>query len=258
MKSRWIVHGTDRAEADVNVLLFTYAGGSPSLFAPWKKLFDSRINLCPVLYPGRELRKEEQMPESIGDMAADFVDENKKLFEKDFVLFGHCTGNLIAYETAKYVFKKLRKCPLLFLVSGSNSPRSSDFARLLQDDDGKEVSDDVLAGRMISQGLVTEDFFGNQAFREYYLPIYRNDLKMISRFREKEPVPLSCAIRIMYGDEDEFLTSEGLRDWESYTTKAVEYEAFPGSHFYLTSQKERVTGRITQYIAHCREEACDM
>ena len=81
--SIWIAHGTDRKDADTNLILFTYAGGSPSMFAPWKKLFGEEINMCPVLYPARELRQNEPLPATVKEMAVDFVESNLELFKKD-------------------------------------------------------------------------------------------------------------------------------------------------------------------------------
>ena len=53
-KMIWIAHARYAEDAAVNLLCFSYAGGSAAYFSPLKAEIDSRINLCPVLYPGRE------------------------------------------------------------------------------------------------------------------------------------------------------------------------------------------------------------
>ena len=45
--NKWIAHGRMSEENKINLLCFSYPGGSASNFATWKKLIDSRINLLP-------------------------------------------------------------------------------------------------------------------------------------------------------------------------------------------------------------------
>ena len=150
LNKKWIAHSSDRSEAKVNLLMFVYAGGSPSFFAPWKKYLDESINIYPILYPGREIRKNEVIPGSLNKMIRDFVDETPELFSKPFVIFGQCTGSIIAYETAKYVYEKYGRFPLSFITSSMNSPRSYDCYKAIYDDEGNEASDEILIKRMIS------------------------------------------------------------------------------------------------------------
>ncbi|MCR5666527.1 MAG: hypothetical protein K6G01_06820 [Eubacterium sp.] len=254
MKNKWIAHGTNREQAEVNLILFTYAGGSPSIFAPWKRLFDEQINLCPVLYPGRELRRQEAIPDKAEDLAKQFVDDNPELFEKDYVLFGHCTGNILSYEVAKYAYRKLKKMPKLFIASGSNSPRHSVYGEILKDENGVDVSDRVLAERMVDVGIVTADFIDNQNFIDYYMPIYRSDVKMLGIFDKDDVMKLDCEIYVLYGREDEYVDEDGLKDWSVYTTKGVQAETFEGAHFYITTQKEALIGKIVGKIERTENE----
>ena len=245
---KWVAHGSGRDDADVNLLMFVYAGGSPSFFAPWKKYFESNVNVCPILYPGRELRRNEPIPASLGEMVREFVEESPELFAKPFIFFGQCTGSVIAYETAKYVYEKHGKFPGAFITSSMDSPRSYDCYEALYDENGHEVSDEILAERMIRQGTVSPDFAGDQNFIHYYMPIFRGDLKMLEDVDKEEPVRLGCNIYCLSGSDDEFVSDAGLADWSSYTSEKIFYEKAAGGHFYVRDNKEFVLDRLNTYI----------
>lgn len=248
MKNKWIVHGTKNENAEVELILFTYAGGSPSVFAPWKKLFSSSVNIDPVLYPGRELRKNEPMPENVRELVKSFVEENEELFSGSFAFFGHCTGAFIAYETARYVQEKYRRSPVAFIASGSDSPGITDLTSILKDENGCEVSDEELAHRMVKIGIVTPDFVKDSNFINYYMPIYRNDLLMLGRSDASSRDKLDCDIYTLHGDEDDFITENGQQDWKNYTTGTLYSDTCPGGHFYITSRKEMTVEKLEKAI----------
>ena len=99
-KMTWIAHARYAEDAAVNLLCFPYAGGSAAYFSPLKAEIDSRINLCPVLYPGRERNAGIPNFDTLEACAKAFVTENPQLFQKPVAFFGHCTGSLVAYEAA--------------------------------------------------------------------------------------------------------------------------------------------------------------
>ena len=244
----WIAHGTNREDAEINLILFPYAGGSPSMFAPWKKLFAENINMCPVLYPARELRKAEELPETIGEMARDFVEANLNLFNKKFAFFGHCTGVLIAYEVALYLRKKYGLEPITIIASGSESPKYSVAQLIALDAGGNEISNEELVDKMIEYELVEATFKENKNFIDYYIPTYRNDLVMVSKYVYKKEDKFNCPIYVMEGDTDKTIRKEGVLDWVNFTNSKTSFKKFSGGHFYLTDIKETMVNEITDYL----------
>ena len=79
-KMIWIAHARYAEDAAVNLLCFSYAGGSAAYFSPLKAEIDSRINLCPVLYPGRERNAGIPNFDTLEACAKAFVTENPQLF----------------------------------------------------------------------------------------------------------------------------------------------------------------------------------
>ena len=86
--NKWIAHGRMSEENKINLLCFSYPGGSASNFATWKKLIDSRINLLPILYPERELRKNDPMEEKEERGEEERMNHPPSLFSFPYAFFG--------------------------------------------------------------------------------------------------------------------------------------------------------------------------
>ena len=99
-QNKWIAHQRISDKGEINLLCFVFAGGSPSFFAQWKNIFPEWVNFIPVLYPQREKRASENMPESVEELIASFLTDNKHLTDKPYVIWGHCSGALIGMEIA--------------------------------------------------------------------------------------------------------------------------------------------------------------
>lgn len=246
IENKWFAHEVQNAEAQINFISFPYAGGSPSMFAPWKTELPAAINFFPVLYPGRELRKNDPMPENIDRFVETFLDQNMELFERDFILFGHCTGTLIAYQVLLEVRRRIGKEPLHFIASGSESPRYL-MTRERELADGI-LADEELARQMVKHELVDQNTADSPIFQKYYLPIYRLDLQMLSTYQYLAQDQLSCPLHVLYGDDDCTIREEGIRDWASFTANSVNFKTFTGKHFYFAADKEPILEYINAII----------
>lgn len=253
--NKWIAHSTNRENADVNLLCFTYAGGSPSFFAPWKKLFGENINLCPVLYPGRELRKNDPMPDSVEELAYEFVSENGELFSKPYAVFGHCTGALIGYE-AVLAARKLFGCePLIFFASGCESPRYA-MSEMVAGFRGKEPTNEEMLESLLEYELVDQNFAANQTFLDYYLPIYRVDLRILAAYKKESDELMDCPIFTLHGNKDRMVNSQKIASWKYYTRGELTDKVYEGKHFYVNDYKKEVCSIVSEKIESemCRRE----
>ncbi|GLC83294.1 hypothetical protein LBYZC6_54080 [Lacrimispora brassicae] len=216
------------------------------MFAPWKNEIPENINFFPVLYPGRELRKRDPMPETVDLLTAQFVDENQELFQNKFILLGHCTGTLLAYQVLLEVRRRFGKEPLYLLASGSESPR---FLMAREREMGnKVVSNEEVIDRMVKYELVDPDTAGSVMFQKYYLPIYQMDLKMLSTYQFTQHEKLNCPIQVMYGSDDCTLRKEAVQDWKTFSEDTVEFKLFQGKHFYFAEDKMPLLGYVKELI----------
>lgn len=244
-KNKWFAHQTSNPEAKLNLLCFVFAGGSPSFFAPWKTIFPSTVNLMPVLYPGRESRAAEILPDTMEELVETFSKESGGVMEKPYAIWGHCSGALLGFKLAM-AQTAADNPPAAFIVSGCEAPQYA--LRLIPEvrDDFSEVKDEDILKSLSAYGLMPQDMIENPVFRNYFLPIYRRDLEMFSKYRHKSST-LGCRALIMNGTEDHMLKQEYIDKWNDCFDSAPTFLSFSGKHYFVNDHKEEVAKKILDF-----------
>lgn len=231
-KSKWFAYTSENPDSKLNLFCFPYAGGSASVFVQWKKNIGADISVFPVLYPFREARRSERMPETVQELAKSFVDENEELLKsKDFAIFSHCAGAVIAYEVIVFLREKCNIEPKFFVVSGAEPPQYSlnTFEHL------KNANDDDFLKYLIDSHFVNADIVNNTGFLTYYIPIIREDFKSLFTYSKTEAEKFNCPIHSFVGKEDAVIDHSKLESWKEYTAVKTEFKVFDGDHYYFTS-----------------------
>ena len=240
----WIAHERYSENASVNLICFSYVGGSATYFAPLKTKIDSRINICPVLYPGREKNIGKKGFDTVREMAQAFARENKYLFERRFALLGHCTGALIAYEVAVAVQELYNVSPDAFIASSSPAPSCKQFWPK------NELLDDELTMYLLNNHMVDLDFTKNEIYTTYYLPLIRSDLQMFTRYTPSAPYArIKTSVNVLRGDSDMlFDNPDAVSAWKYFTEGGVTEDVFTGGHFYIDQHRGEVGEYITKKL----------
>lgn len=233
--NKWFNYESVGSNGRINLICFPYSGGSASYYAPWKNSYPEEINILPVAYPMRELRMKEEMPGSLVELAESFAEDNEELFDAPFAFFGHCTGALVAYETAKYIQKNFRKSPKLFFASSSASPSCIMFAGKITD-----ASDDIMLAHLVDDGIINVEFARQDICRNYILPILRKDLQLHEEYRCETADPMKCRIVAAYGIQDKLLTDTDAADWSRFTINSFRAVPFNDGHFYLNTHGDKL------------------
>ena len=224
--NKWIAHHNNTDKSSYNLFCFPYTGGSASYFAPWVNELPENVGLAPILYPMRETRFTEPLMGSIEGMAEALVEDSIELFRRPFAFYGHCSGAVIAYETAVILKKKYGLAPLLFTAASAPSPRKTPVNPAVM-----EMSDSELAEYAVKLGMLERDLASNEEFMAYYFPIFKADFLMIFSYDTKKTEKLDCPVIAITGKEDAFADKEGIKDWSSYTDDIEVIEA-EGEHFF--------------------------
>lgn len=228
MTTKWINHASHNSEAQINLFCFPHAGGSSSYFAKWIRNFSAAINILPVEYPMREKRSGEAMPDSLIELARQMAAECREIFSAPFALFGHCTGAIIAYETASALQEKFQIEPSYFFASASVSPRHTKIQSV------KLMSDEEFITFIAQYGVVDPVFLENKELLDYFLPIVRKDFELHENYTHGIHPPLNCPIHALNGNHDfNTAAAEEVDDWANFTTAAFKKDTFEGEHFYL-------------------------
>lgn len=251
MNSIWISHARENENAEANLILFTYAGGNASSFAPWKSLISKRVSVYPIMYPGRATRINEEMPREISELAENIVRENEELFEKKFICFSHCTGSLIAYEVCKYVKAKYGKEPEGFIASCASSPNFSLFQ-----EDVSEMNDTDFLKLLLDTNRIDEQTAKLPNFVDYYLPVLKQDFIMVYNYKLSHIEKLTCPFDTIIASNDELVKPEQVHDWQKFSEREIRSTNIEGEHFYLEKDRRFICNFINERVEEYLEYKC--
>lgn len=227
-KSKWFFLESVRPEATAWLICFPYSGAGPSFFAPWAAELPAAFNLMPVCYPMREKRRAESMPTSIGQLAEDFANDCAcMLGNVPFVFYGHCTGSIVAYETALVLKRRYGISPNLFVAASSPAPFDCRIEPL-----DRSLTNKQFAERMADMGLVRHELAGDSSFVEYFIPVIRADYLLHQEYTADKLEMLNCPVISFYGSRDAALTRERVEKWARFTDNGYRSFAVDEGHFF--------------------------
>lgn len=244
INSRWLKYARYREDGKWNLICFPHAGGSAIFFKGFEHYFAEHVNMLPVQLPMRENRVRESMPATIQELARLFVQENQRLFQKPYAIFGHSLGAIISLEVAYTAIHCVGRKPSALFVSGTKAPI------------GRRKTDVVLSDEDIYQKLFYLDgmhhkLLNNTIFMDYFLPVIRTDLQLYQRYEWSHTELLDCAVYAFGGDKDQHTSEVDLQSWRRSSTRYIGEALFEGGHFYLAHHKKQMAAMMERIV---REE----
>lgn len=234
----WLRRYRPRAEASVQLVCCTHAGGSASSFAPWAELAPASIELLAVQYPGRQDRFLEPALESMAALADALTAALLREADRPIALFGHSLGAAIAYEVAHRLERAGADLRALF-VSGRPSPN------LDRGGSAHAGSDQELLAEMERLGGLSAELRAQRDLLAMLLPLVRSDYRLSERYQPGAPVKLSAALFALRGELDPEVSATEAQAWSDYTRSVFGLRSFPGAHFYHLQQAQP----LLQFIA---------
>ena len=214
--------------ARLPLICIPYAGGTPSIFRGWAAELGPAVEVVPVLLPGRGLRGREQpyttMRPLVEDLAAAIAEHG---LAKEYALFGHSMGALIAYELACELRRRGHPEPAHLFVSGSKAPH------LYGDRSDHLLADPQLCQLVRDLGGLGPDEQTGEAYLQRRLPVLRADLAVCEQYRWTPRAPLRCPMTALGAPGDPIATAPQIEAWREHTTGSLLRRDLPGDHFYL-------------------------
>ncbi|GKX31895.1 thioesterase [Vallitalea longa] len=232
------------------MILFSipYAGGSATIYYKWKQYLHSSIELKPVELKGRGKRFDEELYYTFDEAVNDILFNIKDMISDsscDYAIYGHSMGSILAYELYYRICEMEIKKPRHLFFSGYQAP---DIVEKKEDIHG--LADDEFIEKLIEMGGMEEEVISNKELISTYLPIIRNDFKIIEAYKYKEKKEkIGCDISILYGKEDD-ITLEELLQWKNHSTGKFRMYDFDGDHFFINNHIEDITTIINKELVY--------
>ncbi|WP_327303713.1 alpha/beta fold hydrolase [Streptomyces sp. NBC_01298] len=237
-ESRALRRPFPRPGAAMRLVCLPHAGGSQSLYQGWARLLPPEVELIVACPPGRLDRIDDPWPASMADLAADLATELAPWLDRPWVAFGHSMGALVGHELVLRVQRMGLPAPARLFASACAAPS-------LRRDRGQHVmTDDDLCAELAGLGGIDPDLLALPELREMVLPVIRGDYELLAAYQPRQGDLLTCPVSAFVGVEDAELSREGAARWGEWTSGPSEVVEFPGGHFYLSEQPERVIGDL--------------
>jgi surfactin synthase thioesterase subunit len=216
----------------LKLIAFAYAGGDGHIYYRMKNKFSKYgIDLLPYMYKGRSSRVNEGCYSSlfeVGLEATEFIKNNIDV-EEDYMLLGHSMGSIVAFECYQQLMRIGYKLPKKIFFSGQYPPDKLNKVKYDLENDTK------LVYQLSKLGAISTDLLSIPEFKEIFLPIIRNDLRLIEEYTFKISQKIIVPTIILTGSQDE-IKGEKVEGWADHSTLKPVFIEIEGNHFFLFKQ----------------------
>ncbi|MCA1453650.1 thioesterase [Bradyrhizobium sp. BRP22] len=220
-----------------------YSGGSAMVYARWRRLLPSWIEVQPVEWPGRGARMDEPLATDPRKLAEQLASELHAQVDRPYALFGHSLGALVAFELAHSLLDRGAPVPVILFASGTEAPAVRDGSRWRL-----PLSDEALLNELRNLQGTPDEALSNPEIMRAALPVLRADFLMCGAYSYRPRPPLPCAIHV-FGGEDDDTGYESLMAWKRETLAEFSLDILPGHHFFIHTQQARMLDLICSALS---------
>ena len=213
----------------MQLFCFTFAGGTAAFFDALEKQCGGHISFVKLEYPGHGTRRKEPLCSTFQEVAADFYAAIKERYDGGgYALLGYSMGSITLTEMLRTILAK-NELPLpqaVFLAAHIPA------VEVHLEQYTEEAADDYVKQRTISFGGVPERLLNNKSFWRMYLPLYKADYRMISRYDFAALQFTSDVPAVIFYSESDTPRAE-IRAWKNYFIGECEFIEYSGPHFFI-------------------------
>lgn len=232
----WLVpFGPAPKAARMRLYCFSYAGGSASIYQPWRNLLDPSVELFAVQLPGRGARMSERPERSMDALVQKLASVIAQQSPKPFAFFGHSLGALLAFELTRRLKVHQLKQPVKLIVSGCAAPQARNDLEPLD-----EYDDDKLIERLSKYNGTPPEVLQHRELMRLLAPTIRADFALASEYAYRAGLLLDMPLTALAGTTDDQTSREQIETWGRETSGPFKQHWFEGDHFFIRPQFESV------------------
>lgn len=197
---------------------------------------NSSIELLPIELKGRGKRYNEIFYKTLDEAVEDIFKQIKgEIIDDDYAIYGHSMGSILGYELYYKIYENNLRKPNHIFFSGHEAPKvkkSKGNLHCLPDLD--------FMNKVIDLGGTPQELIEDKEVMEIFLPIIRNDFKILETYVYKEKrEKIKCDVTILNGKQDS-IKLEGILAWKSHADKGFKIYNFEGNHFFINDNVEKI------------------
>jgi medium-chain acyl-[acyl-carrier-protein] hydrolase len=224
-----------------------HAGAGISAFNSWRNWPSRTTSVWAARLPGRESRISEKPLTAIDAMADSLFDDASHLSADRIVVFGHCSGALVAYELAcRLAARGKPALRLALVVSSQPFPLTPDAGYLAIS--GLPLAELISELRKI--GGMTDAVLADNGLMTLLAPGIRADFQAAGNYTYPidRPAP-EFPIAAFGGKRDVRIRAAELTAWRAATAGKFKMRLFEGGHFYLYEQGQAVRAALEELLS---------
>ncbi|HEX3789595.1 MAG TPA: thioesterase domain-containing protein [Pseudonocardiaceae bacterium] len=222
-------------ESAIRLFCLPYAGGGAVAYRGWQDSLPRTVRLDVVALPGRETRLAEPPSFQVRDIAAALAGR----IDRPYAVYGHSMGGRVAFEVVRELRRMNVPLPMRLYVAACRPPHVPEPLP-----EAARGSDDALIREVTALGGTPEEIFADPDLRSIVLPIIRADFEWLDRYRYVPEPPLSVPIVGIAAVDDPTAAPDEMAGWARHTTGPFRLHSLRGGHFFLSGEREQVTGLI--------------
>jgi medium-chain acyl-[acyl-carrier-protein] hydrolase len=219
---------TDDQTPACRVFGFPPAGAGCGAFAELAGDLCADIGLWAFNAPGRQARFAEAPFTDVDRMVDEAMGGLPPLMDRPYVLFGYCSGALLAFLVARAAANDLLPAPRALVVASYPAPHLLRPAPALH-----TLPPAEFWTRIRSFGGFPDELADQPDYREIFEPALRADYAALAGFRYQDGPPLHVPIVAVVGRADGGMPASDARAWSVQTTAGFRLETVDGDHWLL-------------------------
>ena len=237
---KWIARRRRSAGARLRLFCFPHVGAGGAAFNAWADRMPDDVELCGIRLPGRENRLREPLLDEHRELFESLEPALAPLLDLPFVLVGHCSGSVLAYELARRLSAAGGAQPELVVLSSTDGP-----SRRRIDDPLHLLPRQELLARVVEFGGMAKDVLDDPDLMDMYERILRADYRLIERLEYSAGPPLDVPITVIGGRHDAFVSRLGMAAWSTETTKEFSLHLVDAGHYILNEAGDLVSRLVS-------------
>jgi medium-chain acyl-[acyl-carrier-protein] hydrolase len=226
----------------VRLFCFPFAGGKARVFREWVDWCRPDVEVVAVELPGRGANSHSPLIDRMNTMIERLIPALDPLLDTEFAFFGHSMGALIAFELARALQAKGRKCPSHLFVSGMRPPHLKGQYEIHNLPDRQ-----LIEALRVLNGIPAE-ITGDTSMVEVFLPLLRADLRLAENYRYTRGPALRCPITVFSGIQDITTPVQHQQEWRRHTRASCAVRCLEGDHFFIQQSAHAMAASILKSL----------